>query len=1251
MAVLKCKMCGGTLEVTNSEKLVTCEFCGTTQTIPLLDNEKRITLHNRANAFRLRNEFDKAIITYESIVEEFMDDAEAYWGLVLCKYGIEYVDDSITGKKIPTCHRTLTKNIFDDLDYQNALKHSDIISKYVYETEAKEIDRLQKEIILISQKEEPYDIFICYKETDSFNRRTIDSVIAQEIYEELIRKGYKVFFSRITLESKLGSEYEPIIYAALNSSKVMLAIGTKPEYFNSVWVRNEWSRFIGMMHSGDNHKYLIPCYKDIDAYDLPEEMLSYQCQDLNKLGYMQDLTRGLDKIFNKEEIVKHEEKTINYGVYERIEMLLEEGDRIKAKKIVEDLLNSDYTISKAYMYSLIIELGLKKIDDLLNYNSSIKSNNDYNKALKFADEDYKKILIEYENTIQSNIEKIRLERYEKEYNSAISAAAEEKYNKAIEILSSLNGYKDSKELIVEYKKQRAYINKYYKAIGHARSRNINGYKEAISMLSGISDYKDSKELIRRYNEEIEKINKAKELRKAKFIKILKISTPIAIVITLCVIFLMTYWIPNNKLSKVRSLIVEGNYSEAIQLLKEIGNFKDANNQYLIKDADYAFREKKYQRGIEIFEQINGDVSINYNTEGGTYLQDVNEAYKEGFSFYGWTLDSYKITNNENDYSVIVDLKANYEIVYYYLEYDLDGGDAGEIPVRFNYLDIITLPKPEKEGYTFVGWYDGEKTEEEYVIEKRSSDIVLKAIYKVNKYSINLNYNDVNYDNKPIEIAYGDSFVLPQPTKKGYTFIGWFDGSTEFEDGKYIYTNDINLDAKWEIVYYPIKYIYYGGILTDMPTSYTYNDEVIIPNIEREGYTFIGWNDGVETKKDYVINKNSEGECKLEAIFSANKYTINLDVGNGTCDETSIEIFYNKVPIFPIATSNDSRYKFVGWFYNDKKIENLLYNYTNDITVKAKYEKIYYIEYDLGGGQCSNLRTEFTESTQFFINTPTKDNHVFVGWFDESETKIQNGNLELRDYKLEAKWVKLIKSGNYVYFGKYPQNKVEDAELISTLKSISNVNSQGYIEYSSKEYKEFQGNYYIVEPIKWRVMERGYESVLLSEVILDSSLFQNNSYRTISGKTIFPSDYNYSTIRHWLNGLNGRNYQLDNYLYNGFAPSAFNYYERQALREVFIDNSNNEYNDDCKCINNRDRIYLLSYKELLKYFPYETDRKAKVTAYSKARNVYTYGEYGDYWTRSCEHSSNSIYVSYLGSIDGHEVDESIVGVRPVIKLTL
>ena len=51
-------------------------------------------------------------------------------------------------------------------------------------------------------------------------------------------KGYKVFFSRITLEDKLGMQYEPYIFAALNSAKVMLAFGTKYEYFHAVWVKN-----------------------------------------------------------------------------------------------------------------------------------------------------------------------------------------------------------------------------------------------------------------------------------------------------------------------------------------------------------------------------------------------------------------------------------------------------------------------------------------------------------------------------------------------------------------------------------------------------------------------------------------------------------------------------------------------------------------------------------------------------------------------------------------------------------------------------------------------------------------------------------------------------------------------------------------------------------------------------------------------------------------------------------------------------
>ena len=64
MAVFKCKMCGGDLNITEADKVVECEYCGTTQTVPSADNEKKMTLFNRANRLRLNKEFDKAAALY-----------------------------------------------------------------------------------------------------------------------------------------------------------------------------------------------------------------------------------------------------------------------------------------------------------------------------------------------------------------------------------------------------------------------------------------------------------------------------------------------------------------------------------------------------------------------------------------------------------------------------------------------------------------------------------------------------------------------------------------------------------------------------------------------------------------------------------------------------------------------------------------------------------------------------------------------------------------------------------------------------------------------------------------------------------------------------------------------------------------------------------------------------------------------------------------------------------------------------------
>lgn len=294
MAIFKCKMCGGDLNVTDGASVCTCAYCGTKQTLPKLGDEKRVAMFERANYFWRNNEFDKAMGIYEMVLATDDTDAEAYWSIVLCRYGIEYVEDPKSHKRVPTVNRFQTKSILRDEDYLNAIRCANGYQRDIFETEAAQIDTIQKNISTISKEEKPYDVFICYKETDGTGARTHDSVYAQKIYDALSHEGLRVFFSRITLEDKIGTAYEPYIYAALHSAKVMLVVSLSPENMNAPWVKNEWDRYLSIAKQ-DSTKALIPCYKDMSPYDMPEEFTYLQAQDMGKIGFLQDLVRGVKK--------------------------------------------------------------------------------------------------------------------------------------------------------------------------------------------------------------------------------------------------------------------------------------------------------------------------------------------------------------------------------------------------------------------------------------------------------------------------------------------------------------------------------------------------------------------------------------------------------------------------------------------------------------------------------------------------------------------------------------------------------------------------------------------------------------------------------------------------------------------------------------------------------------------------------------------------------------------------------------------
>lgn len=602
MSVFKCKMCGGNVEFENGATVGICDSCGTKQTLPRLDDEKRANLYDRANHFRRNNEYDKAMGIYEQILSEDNTDSEAYWSLVLCRYGIEYVEDPATHKRLPTVNRAQFTSIFADEDYKSALQYADGYQKEIYEQEARAIDEIQKGILAISQKEEPFDIFICYKETDKDGRRTQDSVLANDLYHQLTQEGFKVFFSRITLEDKLGTAYEPYIFAALNSAKVMVVLGTKPEYFNAVWVKNEWSRYLALVKQSGGKRILIPAYRDMDPYDLPDEFSHLQAQDMSKLGFMQDLIRGIKKIISVDEpkptLIKEtvisDVNTDTSPLLKRAFMFLEDKNWQEADEYCEKVLDRNPECAEAYLGKLMAELQVCKIEELADCDEPFDSNNNYQKAVRFSGDKLSNTLNGYIDHIKKRNEKARLEKiYLHAVNTMKATIIKFNFEEAAKEFESIAGYKDSAELAkkcreeTENKRKDDIYNSAFSIIKSSCNKKA-GYKAAAEMFESISGWKDADEqllICQRKTEEIKAKEETERLeaeRKAedrrlkaekaakKRKKIAMITIPIVCLTIALLVILQTVIIPIQRkkafisvhgLVKVGSYITFGAYEQ------------------------------------------------------------------------------------------------------------------------------------------------------------------------------------------------------------------------------------------------------------------------------------------------------------------------------------------------------------------------------------------------------------------------------------------------------------------------------------------------------------------------------------------------------------------------------------------------------------------------------------------------------------------------------------------------------------------
>ena len=276
-----CNVCGGNIQFSNDGKTGTCKYCGSEFHFKEPKSPALALALNNAAGYLNRNDFDNAIVHYESILKEHPTDAEAAWGHVISTYGIVYAKDDRTNSMVPTCSRIVKQSILDNISYRLAIRECADEQRPIYEENATYIDKIQRRIKRAMEDEEDFDVFISFKATDENGVATEDSVIARNIYDELQKRGVKTFFSEVTLRNRFGDEYEPIIYRALYSCKFFILVATKEEYIEAPWVKNEWTRFRDRLVDEGLSGACSAVFRGISPYAIPR-VFQTQGIDLEK---------------------------------------------------------------------------------------------------------------------------------------------------------------------------------------------------------------------------------------------------------------------------------------------------------------------------------------------------------------------------------------------------------------------------------------------------------------------------------------------------------------------------------------------------------------------------------------------------------------------------------------------------------------------------------------------------------------------------------------------------------------------------------------------------------------------------------------------------------------------------------------------------------------------------------------------------------------------------------------------------------
>ena len=379
--------------------------------------------------------------------------------------------------------------------------------------------------------------------------------------------------------------------------------------------------------------------------------------------------------------------------------------------------------------------------------------------------------------------------------------------------------------------------------------------------------------------------------------------------------------------------------------------------------------------------------------------------REGYAFLGWTVNS----DMAPQLTVVLPqgsignrtYTANWELTGYTITMDLNGG-SGETALLYTVIDDdFALPTPTRNGYEFVGWTGEGITMPQTSVKIPKGSTGNKAYtanWQVIKYTI---ITLLEGGNAGSSGAYAytveETFTLPTPTRKGYTFFGWTgEGITTPQPNVTIpkgSTGDKTYIENWVLKGYYITMDLNGGSGKEK-VIYTITDEDFeLPTPTRNGYEFVGWTgEGITTPQTSVkIPKGSTGNKAYTANWKVIEYTITLDTNGGP---NVSPIKYTVEDSFTLPYPLRPGYEFAGWVLDGSGMLPattliIYYGTTGDLHYKAEWRLAEYtINMDLNGGSGKEKVIYTMTDEDFELPTPTRNGYEFVGWTGERITTPQ-----------------------------------------------------------------------------------------------------------------------------------------------------------------------------------------------------------------------------------------------------------------------